>query len=156
MHQHTPCMGAAFCTVPYYTPARRLSHAPHTVSLPPPETYALTPSRSRNHPFADMYLLPLAIVVGHPSLTARDLAVGILLPTTLGNWFGGAVCVPTFYAFVYGTPNKTLTEWAARKRRAFLQGRAGTGTRGCGRIPQLGARGGLRPALGLVPSLAAS
>jgi hypothetical protein len=64
-----------------------------------------------------MYLLPLSIALGHPSLTAFDVAIGTLLPTTLGNWFGGAVCVATVYAFAYGTPNKTVTEWAARKAR---------------------------------------
>ncbi|KIY95007.1 hypothetical protein MNEG_12953, partial [Monoraphidium neglectum] len=56
------------------------------------------------------YLLPLAIALGAP-LDARDVIVGNLIPTTLGNWVGGAVCVATVYAFAYGAPNKKVTEW---------------------------------------------
>ncbi|KIZ05617.1 putative transporter yrhG [Monoraphidium neglectum] len=89
------------------------------------------------HVVADMYLLPLAIALGHPSLTAYDLAVGTLLPTTLGNWFGGAVCVATVYALAYGTPNKTVTEWAARKGTSASPARGPTN--GDDFAPQLGA-----------------
>ncbi|KAI8468701.1 MAG: Formate/nitrite transporter-domain-containing protein [Monoraphidium minutum] len=62
------------------------------------------------HVIANQYLLPLAVALGAP-LSAYDVIVGNLIPTTLGNWVGGAVCVATVYAFTYGTPNKRVSDW---------------------------------------------
>lgn len=45
-----------------------------------------------------------------------------VIPTTLGNWFGGAVCVGTVYAFAYGRPNAVVNAWIARKKAALLRG----------------------------------
>ena len=50
------------------------------------------------------------MALGAP-LSAYDLVVGNLIPTTLGNWVGGFFFVGTVYAFAFGTPNKRVTEW---------------------------------------------
>ncbi|KAI8476113.1 MAG: Formate/nitrite transporter-domain-containing protein, partial [Monoraphidium minutum] len=76
------------------------------------------------HSIANMYLLPLTMVLEPGHLTAYEVIVGNLIPATIGNWIGGAVCVATVYAFAYGRPNVAVTRrvegvrlrWAARRR----------------------------------------
>ncbi|KAI8470801.1 MAG: Formate/nitrite transporter-domain-containing protein [Monoraphidium minutum] len=79
------------------------------------------------HIVADMFLLPLSLALGNADLTAADVIVGNLIPTTLGNWVGGALCVATSYAFVYGTPNRSATKWAAAAARRLRRPAAGAG-----------------------------
>lgn len=62
-----------------------------------------------------MFLLPIAISHG-ANITASQFIWNNLIPATLGNWVGGAVCVATVYAFVFGTPGKQINE---RIDRAF-------------------------------------
>ncbi len=50
-------------------------------------------------------------------LSAYDVIVGNLIPTTLGNWVGGSFFVGTVYAFAYGTPNAKITAWMNRITR---------------------------------------
>lgn len=51
---------------------------------------------------ANMFLLPLGLLSGADA-TWADVAVKNLLPVTLGNIVGGAVCQTGLYAAVYGT-----------------------------------------------------
>jgi formate/nitrite transporter FocA (FNT family) len=44
------------------------------------------------HVIANQYLLPLAIALGAP-LSARDVIVGNLIPTTIGNWCASCACL---------------------------------------------------------------
>ncbi|GBF96475.1 hypothetical protein Rsub_09817 [Raphidocelis subcapitata] len=92
------------------------------------------------HTIANQYLLPLAATLGrlHPDLisavpgarhlSAYDLVVGNLIPTTLGNVVGGALCVGTAYACAYGAPHAAVARWAARggwwRRRRGARGPA--------------------------------
>jgi hypothetical protein len=45
--------------------------------------------------------------------------VGNLIPATIGNWIGGAVCVATVYALAYGRPNLVITQRAEQLRAAW-------------------------------------
>jgi len=65
------------------------------------------------HIIANQFLLPLSIALGAP-LSAREVIVGNLIPTTLGNWVGGSFFVATVYAFSYGTPNAKFSAWVKR------------------------------------------
>lgn len=57
------------------------------------------------HCVANMFLGGLAIVSGAP-ITPADWLTKNLVPATLGNMVGGALCVATSYAFIYGAPAK--------------------------------------------------
>ena len=58
------------------------------------------------HCIANQFIFSIALMRGAP-LTARQIIVDNLIPSTLGNWVGGAICVATVYAFIYGrTPTR--------------------------------------------------
>ena len=50
---------------------------------------------------ANMWMIPMGMVLGAPVTTA-DFLLRNLLPVTLGNIVGGAVCMATAYSFCYG------------------------------------------------------
>jgi hypothetical protein len=77
------------------------------------------------HVIANQYLLPLALARG-AKLSAKDVIAHNLIPATLGNWVGGAVCVATVYALAYGLPGKKVGDWLAAAR---LEGGGGGGWR---------------------------
>lgn len=54
------------------------------------------------HSVANMFLIPLAIMSGASSITWSSFLLKNLLPVTLGNIVGGAVCVAGLYSMVYG------------------------------------------------------
>jgi hypothetical protein len=35
---------------------------------------------------------------------------------TIGNWIGGAICMATVYAFIYGKPPKQLFAWLEKRK----------------------------------------
>jgi hypothetical protein len=80
------------------------------VPSPPTPTPPAPPSPQPRPPPAPQ------ISLGAP-LSAHDVIVGNLIPTTLGNWVGGAFFVGTTYAFAYGTPNRKISEWWSRQRK---------------------------------------
>jgi hypothetical protein len=41
---------------------------------------------------------------------------------TIGNWIGGAVCMATVYACVYGRPAKQLAAWLEARERVATDG----------------------------------
>lgn len=51
-------------------------------------------------------------------INARDFVAYNLIPSSLGNWVGGAVMVASVYAFIYGTPAKELNAWWDRRAAA--------------------------------------
>ena len=56
-------------------------------------------------------------MMGAP-LTAKQIIVDNLIPATLGNWIGGAICVSTVYAFIYGrTPLKIYDYLFMKKKK---------------------------------------
>jgi formate/nitrite transporter FocA (FNT family) len=68
------------------------------------------------HCIANMFLIPLAIAYGAP-IDAQLFVAYNLIPSTLGNWVGGAICVSTVYAFIYGLPPKVIFAWVDSKRK---------------------------------------
>ena len=69
------------------------------------------------------YLLPLALALEPGHITAYEFIVRNFIPTTLGNWVGGAICVATVYAFAYGRPNKVAGDWFDAKAHAWRAAR---------------------------------
>ena len=53
------------------------------------------------HCIANQFVFCMALMMGAP-LTPYQIIVQNLIPSTLGNWVGGAICVATVYAFIYG------------------------------------------------------
>ncbi|KAK9807880.1 hypothetical protein WJX72_012013 [[Myrmecia] bisecta] len=53
------------------------------------------------HSVANMFIIPLCIVLGGP-ITWSQFFLANLLPVTLGNIVGGAVCVATAFSFSFG------------------------------------------------------
>lgn len=49
---------------------------------------------SSHPPQQNQFLLPMAIALGAP-ISAYEVVVKNLIPATLGNWVGGAICVAT-------------------------------------------------------------
>lgn len=62
------------------------------------------------HSIANMYVLPMAFAYGAP-INARQFVWENLIPATLGNWVGGAICVATTYAFAFGAPGQKVMKW---------------------------------------------
>mmetsp|Transcript_8744 Transcript_8744/g.18647 ORF Transcript_8744/g.18647 Transcript_8744/m.18647 type:complete len:452 (+) Transcript_8744:184-1539(+) len=63
------------------------------------------------HCIANQFLFPMAMSHG-AAVNAYDLVVKNLIPATLGNWVGGAVCISTTYAMIYGrTPLRVIAWW---------------------------------------------
>lgn len=60
------------------------------------------------HSVANMFIIPLGIALGAKVTVAQFLTTN-LLPVTLGNIVGGAVCVATAYAFIFGSLGKSKT-----------------------------------------------
>jgi len=50
---------------------------------------------------ANMWMIPMGMALGAP-VSVADLLLRNLLPVTLGNLFGGVVCVATAYSMCYG------------------------------------------------------
>ena len=59
------------------------------------------------HSVANMFMVPLGMALGAPVSPAQFLAAN-LLPVTLGNIVGGAVCVAVVYAVCFGRPGRAL------------------------------------------------
>lgn len=57
------------------------------------------------HSVANMFIIPMGIAIGAP-VTWADLFLKNLIPVTLGNIVGGALCVGTAYAFFFGKLGK--------------------------------------------------
>ena len=53
------------------------------------------------HSVANMFIIPLAMSLG-ADISVRTYLLKNLLPVTLGNICGGAICVAAFYSYVYG------------------------------------------------------
>lgn len=53
------------------------------------------------HSVANMFFIPMAMALGAP-ITISDFLLGNLLPVTLGNIIGGAVCVAGIQSLVHG------------------------------------------------------
>ena len=54
-----------------------------------------------------MFMVPLGIALGAPVSYGHFLAAN-LLPVTLGNIVGGAVCIAAVYALCFGQAGKSL------------------------------------------------
>jgi hypothetical protein len=67
------------------------------------------------HCIANQFLIPMGIALGAP-VTARQFVSSNLIPATIGNWIGGAICMATVYAWVYGSPPQQLAAWWAKRR----------------------------------------
>ena len=57
------------------------------------------------HSVANMFIVPLAIFNG-AEITWKTFLLKNLLPVTLGNIVGGAVCVAAAFSFAYGSLGK--------------------------------------------------
>ena len=101
------------------------------------------------HSIANQFLLPMAAALCHkhaadggppapaPCLTGYEIVVGNLIPATIGNWVGGAVCVATVYALSFGRPSARISAWAAEalaawRGRCIGRGRCGAPKQGAG------------------------
>jgi formate/nitrite transporter len=58
------------------------------------------------HSVANMFFIPMAMKLG-ADISVRDFLLGNLLPVTLGNIIGGAVCVAGVYALAFGRPGNS-------------------------------------------------
>jgi hypothetical protein len=67
------------------------------------------------HCIANQFLIPMGIALGAP-VTARQFVASNLIPATIGNWIGGAICMATVYAWVYGSPPQQLAAWWAQRQ----------------------------------------
>lgn len=67
------------------------------------------------HCIANQFLIPMGIALGAP-VSARQFVVSNLIPATIGNWIGGAICMATVYAWVYGSPPQQLAAWWEQRR----------------------------------------
>lgn len=56
------------------------------------------------HSVANMFFIPMGIVLGAP-VTWKAFFLANLLPVTLGNIIGGAICMGTVYAVIFGKLN---------------------------------------------------
>jgi formate/nitrite transporter len=54
------------------------------------------------HSIANMFIIPLGMMLGAP-VTTNEFLMKNLLPVTLGNIVGGAVCVATAFSATYGS-----------------------------------------------------
>jgi hypothetical protein len=130
---------------PHALPPVLARHAHPSCSVRPPACRRLPISAFAmlgfEHSIANQYLLPMAtalcrrheadgVAPPSPCLGSYEIAVGNLIPATIGNWIGGAVCVATVYAFAFGRPNAALNaraDAAAGALRAWRCARAGRG-----------------------------
>jgi hypothetical protein len=71
----------------------------------------------------------MSIALGAP-ISAYEVIVRNFIPTTLGNFIGGAVCVSTVYAFAYGTPHRRVTAFVDRRVSGWRALRAAQAARG--------------------------
>eukprot|EP00882_Tetradesmus_deserticola_P031982 GHRQ01036176.1.p2 GENE.GHRQ01036176.1~~GHRQ01036176.1.p2 ORF type:complete len:102 (+),score=29.84 GHRQ01036176.1:787-1092(+) len=67
------------------------------------------------HCIANQFLIPMGIALGAP-ITARQFVAHNLIPATIGNWIGGAICMATVYAWAYGSLPQQLAAWWAKQR----------------------------------------
>merc|ERR1712146_769885 len=80
-------------------------------------------SRGLEHSVANMFIIPLGILNG-AAVSWKAFLLNNLLPVTLGNIVGGAVCVATAFSYAYGKlqvdapphveTNETCMEFVAR------------------------------------------
>ncbi|PNW80928.1 hypothetical protein CHLRE_07g335600v5 [Chlamydomonas reinhardtii] len=66
------------------------------------------------HSIANMFLFLMAWAMG-ANITAKQFIWDNLIPATLGNFFGGGVCLGTVYAFAYGRTPKLMGAWIDQK-----------------------------------------
>ncbi|KAG2491238.1 hypothetical protein HYH03_010446 [Edaphochlamys debaryana] len=66
------------------------------------------------HSIANMFVFLMAWAQG-ANITAEQFIWRNLIPATLGNWVGGAICVATVYAFSYGRTPKLIGQWVDKK-----------------------------------------
>ncbi len=59
------------------------------------------------HSVANMFFIPLGIALG-ANVSVSSFLVANLLPVTLGNIVGGAVCIAAVYALCYGKAGEAL------------------------------------------------
>lgn len=59
------------------------------------------------HSVANMFFIPLGIALG-ANVSISQFLVANLLPVTLGNIVGGALCIATAYAVCYGKMGERL------------------------------------------------
>merc|ERR1712070_240586 len=57
------------------------------------------------HSVANMFIVPLGMMNG-AAVTWKAFLMKNLLPVTLGNIIGGAVCVAAFFSYAYGSLGK--------------------------------------------------
>ena len=55
----------------------------------------------RSAQIANMWMIPMGMILGAP-VTVSDFLLRNLLPVTLGNIVGGALCMATAYSLCYG------------------------------------------------------
>jgi hypothetical protein len=65
------------------------------------------------HSIANQFVIPMGIVMG-ADVDAKHFIWMNLIPCTLGNWVGGAICLATVYAMAYGRPHVYADEWWAK------------------------------------------
>ncbi|GLC41613.1 hypothetical protein PLESTB_000696500 [Pleodorina starrii] len=66
------------------------------------------------HCIANMFLFVMAWCQGE-NITAKQFIWHNLIPSTLGNYIGGGVCLSTVYAIAYGAPPKRIGKWLDQK-----------------------------------------
>lgn len=71
------------------------------------------------HCIANQFLFPMAAFMGYP-LTFKDFIGRNLIPSTIGNYIGGGVCLATVYAFAYGRTPKRISDWFNDKVKKSL------------------------------------
>ncbi|KAG2490872.1 hypothetical protein HYH03_010790 [Edaphochlamys debaryana] len=62
------------------------------------------------HCIANQFLFLMAWAQG-ANITAEQFIWRNMIPATLGNWIGGAICLGTVYAFAFGRTPKLLGAW---------------------------------------------
>lgn len=73
------------------------------------------------HCIANQFVFSMALMMGAP-LTAQQIIVNNLIPATLGNWVGGAICVSTVYAFIYGRTPHMIYDYVLSKLQKSKKG----------------------------------
>lgn len=68
------------------------------------------------HCIANMFLFVMAWCEG-AHITAKQFIWYNLVPSTIGNYIGGGVCLATVYAFAFGRTPKLVGEWVDQKMK---------------------------------------
>ena len=70
----------------------------HTPARP---SHTHPPARSLDHSVANMFMIPFGMMNG-AEITIKQFICGNIIPVTLGNIVGGAVCVAGLYTYAFG------------------------------------------------------